>query len=312
MRSMDETRYRAAERSLWDHVGVRPTEHRVRLRRNGVNVRVQEVGVGPPVVFVHGGPGTSGAVFADLAARLPEFRCLLLDRPGTGLSDPNVLAGPAAVRREAETLVVDVLDELGIDRTHLVGSSHGSYVALHAAASHPDRVGRTVHLGCPGFAQGMKVTAFDRLVLLPGMRHVFGWFPTTERSFAQTLRELGHGATVDANRLAPAFMAWCVSVLRDTDTMRHELHSMARMGTYLKGFDPSLTLGPDLLARIASPTFLLWGEGDPYGDETVARRLADALPDAELEMQAGAGHLGWLDDVERAADAVRRHLAAAP
>jgi pimeloyl-ACP methyl ester carboxylesterase len=263
------------------------------------------------VVFVHGGPGTSGAVFADLAARLPEFRCLLLDRPGTGLSDPNPIDGPAAVRREAETLVVDVLDELGIDRTHLVGSSHGSYVALHSAASNPDRVGRTVHLGCPGFAEGMKVTPFDRLVLLPGMRHVFGWFPANERSFAQTLRDLGHGATVDAGRLAPAFMAWCVSVLRDTDTMHNELRSMAGMGSYRKGFDPSLTLGPDLLARVASPTFLLWGEADPYGGATVARRLADALPNAELEMLAGAGHLCWLDDVDRAAAAVRRHLAGA-
>lgn len=49
-----------------------------------------------------------------LAARLPQLRCLLLDRPGTGLSDPHPLADPAAVRHEAETLVADVLDGLEI------------------------------------------------------------------------------------------------------------------------------------------------------------------------------------------------------
>jgi 2-hydroxy-6-oxonona-2,4-dienedioate hydrolase len=308
---MNEPRYRAAERRLWDEVGAAPVEHRLRLRRNGVEVRVQETGAGPAVLFVHGGPGTSGGIFASLAARLPDFRCLLLDRPGTGLSAPKPLDGPAAIRREAETLAADVLDALGIERAHLVGSSHGSYVALHSAAAHPDRFGRTVHLGCPGFAEGMKVTAFDRLVLLPGVRQLFGLVPSDARSVARTFRELGHGATLDAGTLSPAFFAWSVAIMRDTDTMRHELRTMATMGTFRSGFDPSLTLGPDLLARVASPTHLLWGEHDPYGDAAVARRLADALPNATLDLQPGAGHLCWLDDVDRAVEVVRHHLTGA-
>ena len=99
---MDEARYREAERRLWASVGVIPTEQRVRLERTGLTVRVQEVGQGPAVVLIHGA-SNSGASWAGLVARLDGFRCLLLDRPGCGLSDPQAspfdgLEGPAPAR----------------------------------------------------------------------------------------------------------------------------------------------------------------------------------------------------------------------
>jgi pimeloyl-ACP methyl ester carboxylesterase len=61
---------------------------------------------------------------------------------------------------------------------------------------------------------------------------------------------------------------------------------------------------------VRSPSYLLWGEQDPYGDAPVARRLADALPDAQLEMLPDACHLCWLDDLDldHVTGAVRDHL----
>jgi 2-hydroxy-6-oxonona-2,4-dienedioate hydrolase len=305
---MDEQRYRQAERALWHDAGVDPTEYRVHLSRNDVDVRVLEVGEGPPTLFVHGGPGAAGPTWAHLAARLPQLRCLLLDRPGTGLSDPHPLGNPTAVRREAESLVADVLDGLGVDRAHVVGSSHGSYVALLSAAAHPDRVDRTVHLGCPGFVAGMNMTAFDRLVLLPGVPQLFGRLPVGERGMRNTFRQLGHGASLDAGTIPQSFIDWSVALQRHTDTMRNELASMGHMGTFRRGFDPSLTIGDSVLGSVRSPTRFLWGDKDPYGTEAVARKLVDAIPEARLEMLEGAGHLCWLDDLDRAADTVRDHL----
>jgi 2-hydroxy-6-oxonona-2,4-dienedioate hydrolase len=307
---MDEQRYRDAERRLWEAAGVSPVEHRVHLRRNDVEVRVQEVGSGPPVLFIHGGPGASGSMFAELAARLPQLRCLLLDRPGTGLSDPHPLTDPVAVRREAETLVVDVLDALGLERAHLVGSSHGSYVALLSAAAHPERIGRTVHLGCPGFAEGMTIRSSDRLVLLPGAARVFSRFPMNERSVLTTMRQMGHGDSVDAGRFSPELLQLSVAMARHTDTMRNELESMANMGSFRRGFDASLTIGADVLGNVTSPTHFLWGANDAYGGEAVGRRMVGLLPEAEIEVLPGAGHLVWFDDGDRAADVVRSHVLA--
>lgn len=305
---MDESRYRAAERALWQDVGVDAIEHRVHLSRNGVEVRVLEVGEGPPVLFLHGGPGAAAGSWAHLAARLPGLRCLLLDRPGTGLSAPHPLADVSAVRRECATLVADVLDGLGIDRAHVVGSSHGSYAALLSAAEHPDRIDCTVHLGCPGFIDGMTVSTADRLVLLPGAHHLFSRIPVGECALRSTLRQLGHD--VGADCFPQSFVDWSVALARYTDTMANELTTMARMGTFRRGFDPALTVRSDVLAEVRSPSYFLWGDQDPYGDVQTARRLVAAMPAAELEVLPGGGHLCWFDDLDHAARVIRDHLLA--
>lgn len=305
---MATQRYALAEGALWQQAGLTPVEHRIHLSRNDVDVRLREVGDGPPVLFLHGGPGAAGPIWADLAARLPHLRCLLLDRPGTGLSARHLLSDAAAVRREAETMVVDVLDALELDRAHLVGSSHGSYIALLSSAAQPHRVDRTVHLGCPGFVEGMSTLLFDRLVLLPGAPQLFGRLPASEKSMRNTFRQLGHGASLAADRIPQALLDWCVALQRDTDTMRNELASMGNMGTFRGGFDPRLTVQTELLHDVRSPTYVLWGANDPYGDEAVAQRLVDALPDAELELLPDAGHLCWLDDLDHAATVIDSHL----
>ena len=80
MARMNEGRYREAENALWAAVGVTPIERFVDLPRAGLRVRCQEVGDGPPVLFVHGA-NTSGLSWATLAAKLVAFRCILVDRP---------------------------------------------------------------------------------------------------------------------------------------------------------------------------------------------------------------------------------------
>ena len=82
---MDEARYREAEHRLWEHEGLAPTEQLLALSRTGVTVRVQEVGQGPPIVFVHGA-SNGGTSWAPLVARLAGFHSIVLDRPGCGLS----------------------------------------------------------------------------------------------------------------------------------------------------------------------------------------------------------------------------------
>jgi 2-hydroxy-6-oxonona-2,4-dienedioate hydrolase len=302
---MDEQTYRITERRLWDELGVTPRERMVSLDRNEASVRIQELGEGPPVLFIHGGPGAAGAVFASLAAKLPDFRCLLVDRPGTGLSQPQELADASAVRRQGETFVADVLDGLGLDIAHIVGSSHGSYVAMLSGVAHPERVDKTVHLGCPGFVEGMRLTAVDRLFLLPGMARLVGLFPVNEKSVRKTLRQLGHSAE---SPISTATIDWVVGLQSHTDTMRNELAAMTVMGTVRRGFDPSLTITQQTLAQVKSPSYFLWGENDVYGGESVARQVVDSMPSAQLEMMPGAGHLCWWDDLDHAAEVIRGHL----
>jgi 2-hydroxy-6-oxonona-2,4-dienedioate hydrolase len=305
---MSAPHFRAAEQTLWASVDRTPTERRVHLRRNDVTVRVQEVGAGPPVLFVHGGPN-SGSTWAPMVGEVEGLRCLLVDRPGTGLSDPLPRPVTAASAAEyADGFVADVLDALELERAHVVASSFGGYLALRSAAAHPDRVDRMVQMACPAFAAGMRLPPFMRMLSLRAGRRLLATLPPNERAGRMTLRQIGHGASLEAGRIPQAFLDWYLALQRHTDTMTHEV---AMIGSVVRwrGFDPALTVTAEVLAAVRAPTAFLWGAEDTFGGREVAEAMVAAMPEAHLEMVTSGGHLPWLDDPEGAASFVASHLA---
>ena len=121
-------RYRRAEEALWEHYGLEPTEQFIDLHSPRVRLRVVEVGSGDPIVFV-GGTGGTGPYWAPLVRELAGFRCIMVDRPGWGLSssiDYSI--------SEYKTVVADMLrgtlDALGLEQSHVAGASIGDNWAL--------------------------------------------------------------------------------------------------------------------------------------------------------------------------------------
>src|ERR1700745_231752 len=124
-----------------------------------MHLHYEEAGTGQglPVVMLHGGgPGASG--LSNFRRNLPvfaeRFRTLVVDPPGYGKSDKPPVQGHVFAFA-ADALAV-LLDELGIDRVHLVGNSLGGGTAVRFALNFPDRVGRLVLMG-PG---GLSLNAF--------------------------------------------------------------------------------------------------------------------------------------------------------
>jgi len=112
-----------------------------------------EVGGGLPFVMLHGG-GPGASAWSNFGAALPRFaesfRTILLDQPGFGQSDkPEVKAN--YFRHSAEYLL-HFLDELGIEKVHLLGNSLGGGTATRFTLEHPDRVGRLVLMGPGGLS----------------------------------------------------------------------------------------------------------------------------------------------------------------
>jgi pimeloyl-ACP methyl ester carboxylesterase len=306
---MDEARFRAAEDRLWASVGVRPTERVLELSRTGVTVRMQEVGEGPPVVFVHGG-SNCGASWASLVARLDGFRCVLVDRPGCGLSPPLATGFDDVARLGAfaDAFVVVVLDALDLERAHLVATSFGGYTALRSAAAHPDRIERLVELGYPIGAPVERIPMVMRVTAIPLLGRLAASVPPTPRAVRMIFRGIGLRQALEAGRVTQEMLDWFLSMLRDTDTMRNELRAGPRVILPLRGLNDELLLSPALLARIEAPTFFLWGEEDPFGGADTARAFVRHVPNAELELMPGAGHAVWMDDAEHVAKALGAFL----
>lgn len=303
---MNEAKYRSAETKLWDSVRLTPTEHFVDLPRIGTRVRIQDVGDGEPVLFIHGGPN-SGSAWVELVGQMTGFRCLLLDRPGTGLSNDYV-ATADRIEEYRSNLVADVLDALEIDSAHVVASSFGGYCALWSATATPERFQRMVQMACPAMLPGQQPPQFMKALMIPGMRKVIAALPPSKKAQDSIMRQIGHGKSLDAGKLSADGMEWYSSLMRYTNTQRNEF-DMIYGARSKEGFNQSYALGEQVLAAVSTPTHFLWGEDDAFGGEEVARWVVDAMPNATLEMIPDSGHLPWMDDVAYVAQETAMFLA---
>ncbi len=127
-------------------------------------------------------PGrTSARALPGFAA---EYRTLLVDQPGFGGSDKPPVVGN--YYRFSADAVVALLDELGLEKVHLLGNSLGGGTAMRLALSYPDRVGRLIMMG-PG---GLSLNLFHADPTEGVQRLMdFGADPTREklRAFISTM-----------------------------------------------------------------------------------------------------------------------------
>ena len=307
---MNEGRYRRAERALWQSVGAHPTERLLVLERTGASVRIQEVGEGAPVVFIHGA-SNGGASWASLAARLDGFRCVLIDRPGCGLSKrlDSGHADIARLGRFADLLVVDVLDAIGAENAHIVATSFGGYFVLRTAAACPQRIDRLVVLGWTFGAPTKSMPLVMRIVTQPLLGRLALRIPPNKRMARAMLKQVGLRGALESGRFGEVEMDWFLSLLRDTDSMRNEIDAAPRIVT-MRGFNDETLLPPSLLAQVMCPAYFLWGDEDPMGGAEIARRFVNQLPNAVLELMPGAGHAPWMDDADHVAGRVGVFLRA--
>ena len=296
-------RYRDAELRLWHYYGLDPKERFLDLEAPAARLRVLEVGSGEPILFVHGtaGPGS----WPSLIAQLPDFRSIVLDRPGWGASTPIDFS-----RDAYGPLVADILrgalDALELDRANVIGASIGDVWVLRLAERHPTRVGRIVLMGGGPVVADVGVPRIIRLLATP-LGAVMVRRPDQPNRVRSILRQLGHGPSLDAGRIPDEFIDWRVTVAHESDSMRHE-REMIRAIVKGRSYRPGLTFDDDALAAIQPPTVHLFGTADPTGSADIWQRVADVLPRGELRLIEAAGHMPWFDDPAQIAGTVRRFL----
>jgi pimeloyl-ACP methyl ester carboxylesterase len=125
-----------------------------RLRFASVRTRVGkistlEAGEGDPVVCVHGLGATKASFLPTVAALADRYRVIAMDLPGFGDSDKPISAAYDAPYFAGA--VEALLDELKIERAHLIGNSMGGRVAIEVGLLLPERAER-IGLLCPALA----------------------------------------------------------------------------------------------------------------------------------------------------------------
>jgi pimeloyl-ACP methyl ester carboxylesterase len=136
----------------------------VRAEVNGVGIEYEVTGTGRPVILLHGFPD-SGRVWRHQVPALVAagFQVIVPDLRGYGKSDkPSDVASYAMPLLLAD--VIGVLDDLGVERAHVVGHDWGAAIAWAVATFYPQRVdhlavlsvGHPSAFAAAGFAQREK------------------------------------------------------------------------------------------------------------------------------------------------------------
>jgi pimeloyl-ACP methyl ester carboxylesterase len=113
-------------------------------RRGPGGLHMDELGAGPPIIFVHGAGGSGAEAWRAQWPLAERWRLIFTHRPGYG---PSPLDG----REDFEADAALIADLLG-DGAHLVGHSYGGVVALLAAARRPRTVWSLLVIEPPFFS----------------------------------------------------------------------------------------------------------------------------------------------------------------
>jgi pimeloyl-ACP methyl ester carboxylesterase len=240
---------------------------------------VDHGGSGPAVLLLHSYLMDADMFAPQVAAFGGAYRLIAMDERGHGDTPAD---GPFTywdVARDA----LGLLDELGVDRCAVVGTSQGGFIGLRMALLAPERVTALALLGTSGAAEDPEVAA--------------GY-----RQAAAAWRE--YGATQELLDLNAAI---CLGQYDATEWQakwrRLSGDHVDRVLTPLVERDGVL----DRASEIRCPAMVLHGSADAAYSVDRARELAEALPNAEppVIVEGGAHFLSLTD-----ADAVNPHLRA--
>ena len=109
---------------------------------DGLKIHYNEAGSGPTLIFCEGqGPGTSAWVVYHrvVDALAQHFRCILVDQPGYGKSDPIAVKGESRSTMYAR-YVRGLMNVLNIDAATIVDMSFGAQTGQVLAVESPERV----------------------------------------------------------------------------------------------------------------------------------------------------------------------------
>ncbi|MEU6576860.1 alpha/beta hydrolase [Streptomyces sp. NPDC046805] len=249
-------------------------------------------GESEPLVVLPGGPMQASAYLGDLGGLTAHRRLILLDLRGTGAS--AVPADEATYRCDRMVEDVEALRaHMGLEHMDLLAHSAGGSLAMLYAARYPQRVRRLVLITANASALGLRTTADDRLAAA-GLRADEPWFA---EGFTALRAWLAGEADFDP-AFAPFFYGRWDDVAAAHHAASEEQTNEQAADLYFSdgAFTPDGTRAA--LSRLTAPVLVLAGELDGGPRPDLARRTADAFPNAEFTVQPGAGHYPWLDDPE--------------
>jgi pimeloyl-ACP methyl ester carboxylesterase len=272
-------------------------EPKTRYARSGDDhIAYQVIGDGPDVVFV---PGWVSHVemawelppLARFLRRLSTFsRLILVDKRGTGMSDPLPQHRPPTLEERIDDVRV-VMDAVGSERATLLGISEGGPMNILFAATHPERTAALVLYGT--FAR--IVNADDYTIGIDAS--------VAEQNLGRIAEDWGEGYL--AKFVGPSF--------KDDPAMVQASARYERLAASPRAAVELLRLAirgdvRHVLPSIHVPTLVLHRRDERFVTVDNGRYLARHIPGARMVELEGSDHLFFAGDFDTILDEIEEFV----
>ncbi|MBN8280336.1 MAG: alpha/beta hydrolase [Gammaproteobacteria bacterium] len=264
----------------------------------------------PALFLISGVAGCAPLWRKQLESLSGEFRVYAVDIPGQpGRSDPNP---PSFLNDDYCDWLLDVLDDLGIERAHVAGISAGAWIAMRFGSRHPARVGKVVMLGPTGISSA-------RLPVKIWLGRVAQKWKNADvlqdDLTAKSVSSKSPGGTFGTfDRQLARAMALCTRHYRVDRSLGiyNEATGKVNLWQGLKVLRKFFLPEPDaVLRQFGVPGLLIFGEHEVlYDPHAVGRKATRLMGDIRVEVVAGAGHAAIYDRPEYVDNLVAGFLRA--
>lgn len=262
------------------------TSKTIRAKNIDLNLHYNEAGSGEAVIMLHGGgPGAAGwSNFSrNVDAFSEHYRTILLDCPGFNKSDAVVADKPRDVLN-AEA-VKGLMDELGIEKAHLVGNSMGGATALSFALAYPERLDKLVLMGAGGGGQSL----FSPMPL-EGIKLLVALYQNPSFELLKKMIQV---------------FVYDPSLMSD-ELIQGRYENMMRKPEHLENFMKSIANAPKIvtdfsarMSEVKARTLVIWGRDDRFVPLDHGLKFLWGIPDADLHVFSKCGHWAQWEHAEK-------------
>jgi pimeloyl-ACP methyl ester carboxylesterase len=258
-------------------------------------IEYDETGAGPTVVLVPGSCSTGAAWRPLITQWQGAYRCVTTSLLGYGRTAERRGDGNNDIAREAD-IIEAVIDRAGAP-VHLVGHSFGGLAALALALRRPDLLQSLTILESPAPEILRAMRELDHYGSFRGMTEIY--FNAFRSGRADAIEMM-----IDFYGGDGTFAAWPQRV-RDYAIATTKVNIRDWACAY--GF----ALTPPMLARMTTPTLVVYGEASHPAPKRANELLGWSIPNADVVMLGDAAHFMIATHPRQLAALLSRHFAGA-
>lgn len=252
------------------------------IRANEVELCIETFGDrnDPPVLLIMGAAASMLWWEAELCQRIAGNGRFVIryDNRDTGRSTHYPPGSPDYSFTDLTEDALGILDELGIDRAHLVCRSWSGGIGLIAGVDHPDRIASLTFL----------CTSTGDASLPPPSKELATHRPAAPDPADQAaVVDFVVGSAKAYSGASPYFDEDALRRLVEADVARAQNIASTLTNHYAMTFDGPVHGG---FSDLHAPTLVVHGDHDPLFPLAHGRALRDAIPGAQLLVLEGAGH----------------------